>query len=328
MELLPQTFLKEEIMKKIALILTMTLSQTLFASTFNEVLSVIKDQGYVPQSSEEISEFNVYKTGMLPRYEVNTSTIFPKGSDQLKRDAKRTVTKSDDYLSRLPKLLHANGVCITGQWQATESSKYTGLFSKGSTGLFVGRVSVTLSGTQYSENRGFGIAGKIFPTMDKNENVKTANFFSIEVLLGLKKQYFMNAAMTNEPETGFDFSLIGMGLKIASAFSFADNNPGFRPLYPISESNLLQNQTAVTPHWFRLKAANNQIINNETDFRNEVAKAIFDNKHLIINVEVSDQSNDRNNNSVWKKIGILDIDESIVSYGCDRRLHFPHPKIK
>lgn len=315
-------------MKKLAIILTVTLSQTLLASTYNEVLSVIMDQGYVPQSPVEIAEFNVYKTGSLPQYEVNASTIFPKGSDQLKKDAQRTVTKSDDYYPRLPKLLHSNGICVTGQWQATENSKYTGLFAKGSTGLFIGRVSVTLDGTQYSENRGFGLAGKIFPTMDKNENVKTANFFSIEVLLGLKKQYFMNASMTNEPETGFDFSLIGMGLKIASAFSSADSNPGFRPLYPISESQLLKDQTAVTPHWFRIKVAGGQIVNNESDFRHEVSKALFDNKQLIINVEVSDQSKDRNDNSVWKKIGILTIDDSIVSYGCDRRLHFAHPKMK
>jgi hypothetical protein len=319
---------KAEIVKRVFFILIVALSQTLFASTFNEVLSVITDQGYVPQTPEEIAEFNVYKTGSLPKYQVNASTIFPKGSNQLKRDAQRTVTKTDDYYPRLPKLLHANGICMTGKWHATEKSKYTGLFTKGSTGLFIGRVSVTLDGTEYSEKRGFALAGKIFPTMDKSENVNTANFFSIEVLLGLKKQYFMNAAMTNEPETSFDLSLIGMGLKIASAFSSADNNPGFRPLYPISESKLLPGQTAVTPHWFRLKVVRNQIINDEVDFRNEIAKAVFDNKQLIINVEVSDQNNDRNNNSVWKKIGILTIDETITSYGCDRRLHFSHPKMK
>lgn len=318
----------KSLIKAALIITTVSLSTNLHASTYKEVLDVINDEGFVPKTAIETSEFNIYKSGALPRYEVNSSTVFPKGSDQMSIDAKRTVTRTEDYYPRLAKLLHANGICVVGKWEMTEASKYTGLFTKGSKALFIGRASVTMSGTEFSEKRGFALAGKLFSTLDENANVKTANFFSIEVLLGVKKENFMDAAMTNEPETGFDLSLIGLGLKIASAFSSADSNSGFRPLYPVSESTLTTGQSAVTPHWFRLRAADGQLKNNENDFRNEIIKAVKDNKKLVLNVEVSDQGNDREKNSLWKKLGTITIDETIVSYGCDRRLHFPHPKMK
>ena len=30
----------------------------------------------------------------------------------------------------------------------------------------------------------------------------------------------------------------------------------------------------------------------------------------------------------WQAIGLIHLNESMVSYGCDRRLHFAHPKMK
>lgn len=311
-----------------ALTVFLVLTQPTFASTFNEIIDVLNDKNYFPTTAEESSEYSIYLRNLLPRYEVNNSTIFAQGTEQLRKDTKRTVNDQSDYYPRLAKLLHANGICMVGKWKATEENPYSGLFKKGTESLFIGRASVTMSGTTYSEKRGFALAGKIFPTLDPNENVKTANFFSIEVLLGLKEQYFMDTQLTNEPETGFDLSLIGLGLKIGTIFSLADQSPGFRPLYPLSETAVLENETVRTPHWFRITAQAPKIRNNEADFRNEIIETINDNNQIVFNVEVSNKGNDRKDNSLWKKVGEIEINQAIVSYGCDRRLHFPHPKVK
>ena len=39
------------------------------------------------------------------------------------------------------RLLHPNGVCLTGRWQVTEETEYSGYFRKGSEALAVGRYS-------------------------------------------------------------------------------------------------------------------------------------------------------------------------------------------
>src|ERR1044072_7240913 len=39
------------------------------------------------------------------------------------------------------RLLHPNGVCLTGRWRITEETEYSGYFRKGSEALIVGRYS-------------------------------------------------------------------------------------------------------------------------------------------------------------------------------------------
>src|SRR5262245_48769819 len=39
------------------------------------------------------------------------------------------------------RLLHPNGVCLTGRWQITEDTGYSGYFSRGSSALVVARYS-------------------------------------------------------------------------------------------------------------------------------------------------------------------------------------------
>jgi hypothetical protein len=53
-----------------------------------------------------------------------------------------------------------------------------------------------------------------------------------------------------------------------------------------------------------------------------------ENKQLTYSIEVSNQTHDRNATSGWQKVGEIKLNRAIVSYGCDRRLHFAHPKLK
>ena len=175
-----------------------------------------------------------------------------------------------------------------------------------------------------SEKRGFGFAGKLYPTMNRTDIVKTGNFFTVDILMGTKNKPFLTAEMTNEPETGFDISVIGLGLKIASALKAGDENPSFRPLTGISGLN--ETSTIRTPRWIKIGASQRMIKNNESDFRKEVLFALEQNKTLIFDVQVSDTTKDTED-SGWNKIGQIEINSAYVSYSCDRRLHFAHPKM-
>jgi hypothetical protein len=64
---------------------------------------------------------------------------------------------------------------------------------------------------------------------------------------------------------------------------------------------------------------------NDADFRNELSAKNYPNS-LIFMVDVSDETKDPNANSGWKNIGQIRTSVLTTTFGCDRRLHFPHPR--
>jgi hypothetical protein len=124
--------------------------------------------------------------------------------------------------------------CVTGEWSINTPTNYAGYFATGAKGLFIGRISVATEDTTSDDARGFGFAGKVFPTLDENEVVQTGNFFTVDVLMGTDLHHVLDAKTTNEPELGFRFNLIGLAMKIASALKTADENPLFRPLTQVA----------------------------------------------------------------------------------------------
>jgi hypothetical protein len=308
-------------------ILVSSLTQAADLSSYADVKQVLLDEG-APMVSEQVNqELEVYRQGRLPQYQMNMHSIFEYGSTALEKAAQRTINDKSDYFDRLPKLLHPNGVCVMGQWQMYDHSPYTGAFAAGVKNLFVGRVSVAMQETTNNSSRGFGFAGKLFPTENENEKVATENFFSVDVLMGTDTKRFLDTATTNEPETGFDFWLIKLGLKIASALKKADENPGFRPVRNLALLGIAPNTVVKYPHWIRLSAAPTMKRNNQADFRSEVLQAVQDNQELVFYVDVSETTSDRNSRKGWQRLGEIRLSQAVVSYGCDRRLHFAHPKL-
>ena len=184
-----------------------------------------------------------------------------------------------------------------------------------------------MSETEAGHKRGFGFAGKLFPTMNPQERVETANFFSVDVLMGTKLTHFVDSAFTNEPDTGFDLFSILLGLKILKTLKLADQNPGFRPLYPVSELGTSPS-TARTPHWMRVRPEAGAPRVNQKDFRNELNIGRYFPNGLRLTIAVSDTTKDTSSEAGWKEIGFIQLKESSVSYGCDRQLHFAHPKLR
>lgn len=299
------------------------------AASFTEVRNVLTANPPVLEG-EVATEMTIYQRELLPAYKVNRRNFFEEVNgqtvNQLELDAKRTINEHADYYDRLPKRLHPNGICFTGTWEITEPSRYTGYFAQGKKALMIARASTTMTNTAVPDKRGFGFAGKLFPTENPEQAVETLNFFAIDVLAGTKAVHYLDVAMTNEPKTGFSLAL-GTAIAASQALSTADSNPGFRPLYPIAEYGVTPPQKAVTPHWIMIKAAPNMPRIAADDFRDELALQHYPNG-LMLDIYVSDKTNDTTALQDWTRLGVMTFDESLVSYGCDRRLHFPHPKIK
>lgn len=314
-------------MKSFTLCLLLATTQAFAASSFNDVRNVVFGENPVTTSSTVINEMKLYEQNRLPHYEVTSDKFIMGGINRLLDRATRTLKETDDYYPRLEKLVHSNGACFTGTWNITEATPYSGYFKKDTTGLFIGRASTALSETERGDARGFGFAGKIFPTLDKEAVVSTANFFLVDVLMGTQRNRFMDSGLTNNPSLGFRPSVLKLALKIMKVFKAVDSDPTYRQVYPISEMGLVAGAKVKTPKFMMIKTDKSSVRNDDTDFRDELNIRKNHPNGIKFNILVNDESKDQEA-SQWKKIGFIQLDESTVSYGCDRRLHFAHPKFK
>jgi hypothetical protein len=266
---------------------------------------------------------NPYAT--LPHEPVSVGRFFRGFHNVLKDAAIRTINDRHDLLPRFDKLLHPNGICLRGTWNITEESGYTGYFEQGRRGLLVARASVALSDTDRGSYRGFGFAGKLFPTDDPahTDALETANFFLVDDLGGTTLEHYLDAPMINEPKVSVHPSSVTIAPIVPfvlSALSSADKNPGFRPVYPIAELGLADPSQARTPHWMMVRGAPGQRI-DATDFRDELRVARYGGA-IEFDILVSEDK------ERWTKLGFLRMTEEVASDSCDHRLHFSHPKMR
>jgi len=261
----------------------------------------------------------------LPQNSVTFGKLFTFSKNIILADAKRTLVERRDIIEHFDKLAHPNGVCLKGIWEITQENPYSGYFKKESKALIIARASSALSKTKSGEIRAFGLAGKIFPTINKEEINKehTANFFVIDDLGGTDAKHYTDVTMTNEPEVSISSEVVKnllYALKVAKAFASADKNSGIRQVYEISELDETNKSNIITPKWIQILAQKGQTIEAE-DFRDEFD--LNNNKKIIFDISVA--SKERNEKKDWKKIGTITFDESMVSTTCDHRLHFHHP---
>jgi hypothetical protein len=277
--------------------------------------------GSTAQSVWDKIESNQYAA--LPHNKVSYGSLFKGFKSLIKKSADRTLSDKSDLLPYFNKLAHPNGACLKGTWNITESNPYTGHFKKDTSAIIISRASVALSDTRAGSFRGFGLAGKIFPTNEESQKVKTANFFLVDDLGGTKAKHYTGVEMTNEPTVSKTLAVIkklAYSLKLAITFGKADSNPGIRQLYQISE--LGNTGKAVTPKWMMVKARKGQNI-NEVDFRDELN---IDSRGKSLLFDIYATSTVKNDKKQWKKLGHIEFTDSSRSVACDHNLHFNHPK--
>ena len=269
----------------------------------------------------------------LPHDTVSVTKMFTGWVNHLLDASKRTLADRRDLLPRFDKLLHPNGVCLKGVWRITESTPYSGYFAQGSEALFIGRASTALTETRAGHYRAFGLAGKLFPTMDPSERVPTANFFTIEDLGGTLTDHFLDAGNTNDiihitvrPSSVFNGVL---ALVVANAFMRADRTFDvtqtlIRQLYPISTIGVSSPDDARTPTWMMITGAANVARVDAEDFRDELDIAGYPGG-LSFEIWLADRGT-RLGDKDWQLAGRIDISDTAASDSCDHRLHFSHPR--
>ena len=96
-----------------------------------------------------------------------------------------------------------NGICLTGMWEITEETAYSGYFRKDSRALVIGRYSTCCNATRRGQERSLSLVGKLFPTTDPNHTdpLTTANFITQQDIGGDRTDYINDAELRNAPNT-------------------------------------------------------------------------------------------------------------------------------
>jgi hypothetical protein len=241
------------------------------------------------------------------------------------------------------RLLHPNGVCLTGRWHITEETEYSGYFRKGSEALIVGRYSTCCTETERGHTRSLALAGKLFPTTDANhaQLLRTASFFTQQDIGGENTDYINDAELRNAPDVHALRRARGTPILLITGFVFqkVDKEPAQRQLYQIAELGKPDNEPTRSPRFMRLLVASDQpkIEGEKLDFRDEVMAQIYERgdttpkRTLRFDIEVTDEGATHGKISQtvrfgnWRRVGQITFDNAVISYNGDFVLHFNHP---
>ncbi|MFP3939394.1 MAG: hypothetical protein ACLF0P_03725 [Thermoanaerobaculia bacterium] len=237
---------------------------------------------------------------------------------QFLNDSARNMHDRRDIRPYYDKLIHANGVCFAGRWRIDRPSPYTGYFATGSEGLLVARASVAGPLIKRGHRRSFGIAGKVFPTLDPDEKVWVGNFVTVSHLSGSRAKHITEIEMLNNPTVGLDPAANLINRVI---FRVMDTRPGYRQLFPISTLGVPPGEPVVTPDLLMLRVAEGTPQIDAEDFRDELRLEHYPDGKLVYEIHVKNFDEE-----AWTRLGVLELTEYAISEGSDKRLHFWIPR--
>lgn len=266
----------------------------------------------------------------LPFYIITLGSLYSGVNNLLLQACRRALINEFDIVEPFQRLVHPVGIALTGKWEITEDSPYTGMFKQGTEALLMARCSVLLYKTLQGQFRGFAFAGKLFPTLDPDQRVKTVDFFTIDVLAGTLARHATNVELSNHPPFGFNrdlFKLFWVINATFAAFIRANWNPAMRPLYRLGEYGLKDVSKARTPKWMMVKGWGGSGVADLPDFRDELRVENYKDGKLIYDVFTADKKL-RTGDRDYKRIGKITLDASVTSNSADHRLKFRHPPLK
>lgn len=257
-------------------------------------------------------------------------------------DARRDLRWGPDRAG-FRRIVHPFGVVLTGLWEITEDSGYSGYFQKGSKALVIARYS-NGGEVKRGKPRGQGIAGKLFPTTDPDhaEPLQTANFFTIDDIVGASTRHINDVEFVNAPNVTLsnDWATSPIVLTAGVVFTRVDKEAAERQLHEIAELGKPPSEPTRTPRFMRLKlaAGHPRIEGDGLDSRDEILAMIFDKgdptpkRKLVFTIEVTDDGEVTGRTGFkkgefhnWRRIGTLTFDNAVASYNGDHVLHFHHP---
>ena len=258
--------------------------------------------------------------------------------------ARRTVVSDADLRwgpdrKGFRRLLHPTGACMTGVWEITAETPYSGYFRKGSRALVIARYSAGIE-TRRGHTRSLAMAGRLYPTTDPNDPrpLRSASFFTQEDIGGSYSQTINEAVLCNAPNVtalrkgkdlpGFLVTGVVLGL--------ADKKNTIRQVYEIAELGKPAGEPTRAPEFMQLIVAPDQpvIPGENLDYRDEVMAQIHDTaqRSLTFRIETSDTGVTkgfggftRRTITGWRAIGTMRFDAAVVSYNGDHVFHVSHP---
>ncbi len=288
----------------------------------------------------------------IPLYKVDSHRIH---STELANSSVRTLDSHLDIIdSNRPKIVHPNGICLSGEWQINPDNPdnaYTGYFTNGSAGLILARISTfgpvdiekgsasNLTGKEFIT---YGLIGKIFPTLEASDPKRyhPANFFIQTDLGGQTIADVSDVEMTNAPDvTAPRRGVIGGGVemfaKMGITFASVDKSTTIRQLYEIAELAKPSSVKTNTPQYLKLVAApGDRKKVGQGDFRKTLQDYIKRNKQITFDIYVANAGYTQTLTPLiqktvvtdeWKKIGSVVFSDAVASQVCDFNLHFHHP---
>ena len=236
------------------------------------------------------------------------------------------------------RLLHASGICMTGVWEITEETPYSGYFRKGSRGLVIARYSSSTE-TRRGHTRSLAIVGRIFPTTDPDDPrpLRSASFITQEDIGGAYSQSINEAVLRNAPNVtasrrGFGvpaFMVVGLVLALT------DKQTTQRQVYEVAELGKPAAEPTRAPEFMQFLVSPDQpvIPGENLDFRDEIMAQIYDTprRSLTFHIETSDAGEScgpdflkRRKITNWRRIGTMKFDTAVVSYNGDHVFHANH----
>lgn len=276
--------------------------------------------------------------------------FFRRGRYPFRQAADRTVDSRADLRwgpdrKGARRLLHPNGVCLTGTWEITApETGYTGYFKPGSKGLVIARYSVG-GGVLRGDKRSLSMVGKVYPTLNPDERCVPAGFITQEDFGGPGAAFINDAELRNAPDThAWRRGVVVFAMLAVTGLVFrrADVNPTFRQLHEIAELGKPPTEPTLAPEFLRLMVDKDQPKigqpGDRLDFRDEILSQLYDpgeraaSRKLVFDIAVSDNGKTRGplfwqvrTITDWRSIGKLTFTEAATSYNGDFVIHFHHP---
>jgi hypothetical protein len=242
------------------------------------------------------------------------------------------------------RILHPNGVCLTGSWRITEATEYSGYFQQGSEGLTIARYSTCCTETRRGHSRSLSLVGKVYPTLDPGETTVPGAFITQQDIGGEHTDYVNDAETRNAPDTTIwrRDGISGPAILALTGLVFkkADREPDQRQTYELAELGKPEGEPTRAPKFLRFRVAEGhpRIAGSDLDFRDEVMAMLYDRgnpepqRTLTFTIEVTDDGEAhglpirrRRTFQNWRAIGELVCKEAVVSHNGDHVIHMHHP---
>jgi hypothetical protein len=226
----------------------------------------------------------------LPCYKMTTrsllSGLLPGGPPyQFLAATKRAVDSHADLRwgagqEGYSRLLHPNGICLTGLWEISAPTPYSGYFRQGSRALTIARYSTCCSDTRRGHIRSLSLVGKLFPTTDPNhaEPLRTANFVTQQDIGGDTTDFINDV----EKRNAGDVTALRRGsgiwgfLVTGVLFNRIDARPEVRQLYEVAELGKPPYESTCTPKIHAAAGRCRAAAHYQLDFRDEIMAQIYD----------------------------------------------------